>query len=38
MKEKSLTLVMSEEAKELLIERGTSLEFGARPLRRAIEH
>src|SRR5437762_1408487 len=38
LKEKSLTLVMSDEAKELLIERGTSLEFGARPLRRAIEH
>jgi ATP-dependent Clp protease ATP-binding subunit ClpC len=29
---------MSDEAKELLIEKGTSLEFGARPLRRAIEH
>jgi ATP-dependent Clp protease ATP-binding subunit ClpC len=38
MKEKNLTLVMTDEAKELLIERGTSLEFGARPLRRAIEH
>src|SRR5947207_165262 len=35
---KGLTLVMSEEAKSLLIEKGTSLEFGARPLRRAIEH
>jgi ATP-dependent Clp protease ATP-binding subunit ClpC len=38
LKEKGLTLVMPEEAKELLIEKGTSLEFGARPLRRAIEH
>jgi ATP-dependent Clp protease ATP-binding subunit ClpC len=38
LKEKGLTLVLSDEAKELLIERGTSLEFGARPLRRAIEH
>ncbi|HTK75891.1 MAG TPA: NDP-hexose 4-ketoreductase, partial [Gemmataceae bacterium] len=38
LKEKGFTLVMSEEAKELLIEKGTSLEFGARPLRRAIEH
>jgi len=38
LKEKNLTLVMSDEAKELLIEKGTSLEFGARPLRRAIEH
>jgi ATP-dependent Clp protease ATP-binding subunit ClpC len=38
LKDKNLTLVLSDEAKELLIERGTSLEFGARPLRRAIEH
>jgi ATP-dependent Clp protease ATP-binding subunit ClpC len=38
LKEKNLTLVMTEEAKELLIERGYSPEFGARPLRRAIEH
>ncbi len=38
LKEKNLALVLTDEAKELLIERGTSLEFGARPLRRAIEH
>jgi len=38
LKEKSLRLVLTEEAKELLIEKGTSLDFGARPLRRAIEH
>jgi ATP-dependent Clp protease ATP-binding subunit ClpC len=38
LKEKSLTLTLTEEAKELLIERGYSPEFGARPLRRAIEH
>ncbi len=38
LKEKSLTLVMTDEAKEFLIEKGTSLEYGARPLRRAIEH
>lgn len=38
LKEKGLTLVLSEEAKELLIEKGYSPEFGARPLRRAIEH
>src|SRR5438093_4088041 len=38
LKEKSLTLVMTEEAKDLLIEKGYSPEFGARPLRRAIEH
>src|SRR5437588_2006555 len=36
--EKNLTLVLTEEAKDLLIERGSSLEFGARPFRRAIEH
>jgi ATP-dependent Clp protease ATP-binding subunit ClpC len=36
--EKNLTLVLTEEAKEFLIEKGTSLEYGARPLRRAIEH
>ncbi len=37
LKERSLTLVVSDEAKDLLIEKGTSLDFGARPLRRAIE-
>ena len=36
--EKNLTLVMTDEAKEFLIDKGTSLEYGARPLRRAIEH
>ena len=38
LKEKNLALVLTEEAKDLIIERGSSLEFGARPLRRAIEH
>jgi ATP-dependent Clp protease ATP-binding subunit ClpC len=38
MKEKNLILVLTDEAKDFLIEKGTSLEFGARPLRRAIEH
>jgi ATP-dependent Clp protease ATP-binding subunit ClpC len=38
LKEKNLALVLTDEAKELLIERGYSPEFGARPLRRAIEH
>src|SRR5438477_5763766 len=38
LKDKGFTLVMTDDAKELLIEKGTSLEFGARPLRRAIEH
>jgi ATP-dependent Clp protease ATP-binding subunit ClpC len=36
--EKNLTLVLTEEAKDLLIEKGTNTDFGARPLRRAIEH
>jgi ATP-dependent Clp protease ATP-binding subunit ClpC len=38
LKEKNLVLVLTDEAKDLLIDRGSSLEFGARPLRRAIEH
>jgi ATP-dependent Clp protease ATP-binding subunit ClpC len=38
LKEKNLVLVLTDEAKDLLIERGYSPEFGARPLRRAIEH
>jgi ATP-dependent Clp protease ATP-binding subunit ClpC len=38
LKEKNLLLILTEEAKDLLIDRGSSLEFGARPLRRAIEH
>ncbi|MCI0639882.1 MAG: ATP-dependent Clp protease ATP-binding subunit [Gemmataceae bacterium] len=38
LKEKHLNLVLTEEAKQLLIEKGTNKEYGARPLRRAIEH
>jgi ATP-dependent Clp protease ATP-binding subunit ClpC len=38
LKEKGLTLVMTEDATKWLIEKGTNKEFGARPLRRAIEH
>ena len=38
LKEKNLALVLTEEAKELIIDKGYSPEFGARPLRRAIEH
>jgi ATP-dependent Clp protease ATP-binding subunit ClpC len=38
LKEKGLTLVMTDSAKDFLIEKGTSLEYGARPLRRSIEH
>jgi len=35
--DKGLKLTVNDEAKEYLIEKGSSLEFGARPLRRAIE-
>jgi ATP-dependent Clp protease ATP-binding subunit ClpC len=35
--EKGLRLDVTEEAKDYLIEKGSSLEFGARPLRRSIE-
>jgi ATP-dependent Clp protease ATP-binding subunit ClpC len=38
LKEKNLKLVLTDEAKDLLIDKGYSPEFGARPLRRAIEH
>jgi len=37
MIEKGLTLEVTPEAKEFLIDKGYDLEFGARPLRRAIE-
>jgi len=37
LKEKGLQLVLTDEAKKFLIKRGSNLEFGARPLRRAIE-
>src|SRR5690242_6968953 len=36
--EKGLKLVLSDAAKQLIIKRGTDTDFGARPLRRAIEH
>jgi ATP-dependent Clp protease ATP-binding subunit ClpC len=35
--EKGLKLLLTEEAKNLLIKKGSNLDFGARPLRRAIE-
>jgi ATP-dependent Clp protease ATP-binding subunit ClpC len=38
LKEKNLALALTDEAKDLLIDKGYSPEFGARPLRRAIEH
>jgi ATP-dependent Clp protease ATP-binding subunit ClpC len=36
--EHGLTLDLSDQAKEFLIDKGYNPEFGARPLRRAIEH
>jgi ATP-dependent Clp protease ATP-binding subunit ClpC len=36
--EKGLTLELEESAKDYLIEKGYNPDFGARPLRRAIEH
>ena len=35
--DKNLKLDMTEEAKDFLIEKGSSTEYGARPLRRAVE-
>jgi ATP-dependent Clp protease ATP-binding subunit ClpC len=37
LKEKGLALELTDEAREHLIDKGTNLEFGARPLRRAVE-
>ena len=36
--EHGLKLELNDQAKEFLIEKGYNPEFGARPLRRAIEH
>jgi len=36
--ERGITVALTPKAKEFLIEKGYSPEFGARPLRRAIEH
>ena len=38
MREKGIELDVATEAKDFLIEHGTDEKFGARPLRRAIEH
>ncbi len=38
MRDKGFELVVNQEAKDFLIEYGTDEKFGARPLRRAIEH
>ncbi len=37
LKEKGFTLTVTPEAKEFLIEKGSSTELGARPLRRSVE-
>jgi ATP-dependent Clp protease ATP-binding subunit ClpC len=38
MREKGFELIVQQDAKDFLIENGTDEKFGARPLRRAIEH
>src|SRR5215212_5502675 len=38
LKDKGFTLDVTAEAKKVLIEKGTNTEYGARPLRRAIEN
>jgi ATP-dependent Clp protease ATP-binding subunit ClpC len=38
LKEKGLKLILTPEAREHIIDKGYSPEFGARPLRRAIDH
>ncbi len=38
LREKGLGLVLDDEAKKFLIKRGSNLDYGARPLRRAIEN
>ena len=35
--ERGLELLMTDEAKEFIIKQGSDLDYGARPLRRAIE-
>jgi len=38
LQEKGLKLVLSDEAREFIIEKGGAVEYGARPLRRAVEN
>ena len=38
LREKGLALILDDEAKKMLIKRGSNLDYGARPLRRAIEN
>ena len=37
LKDRNITLELSDEAKNFLLEKGTDLKYGARPLRRAIQ-
>ena len=37
LEQKNITLSLSDEAKEFILEKGTDLKYGARPLRRAIQ-
>jgi len=37
LSEKNITLTVTQSAKEFLLEKGTNLKFGARPLRRSIQ-
>ena len=37
LKEKEITLIMTEDAKDYIVEKGTDDEYGARPLRRAVQ-
>ena len=38
LEERGKTLILTDDAKEFLIRKGLDLDYGARPLRRAIEH
>jgi ATP-dependent Clp protease ATP-binding subunit ClpC len=38
LKERGLALVLTDDAKTFLVKKGSNLDFGARPLRRAIEN
>jgi ATP-dependent Clp protease ATP-binding subunit ClpC len=38
LKEKNLSIILGDDAKDVIIKRGANREFGARPLRRAIEN
>jgi len=37
LKEKDITIDISKKAKNFILEKGTDMKFGARPLRRAIQ-